>query len=197
MFDAALRRLIDPPLDQVAGGLARAGIGPNAVTLVGAGVGIAAACAIAWSGFAIGLVLILLNRIMDGLDGAIARRSGATPWGGYLDSIADYIFYIAVPLGFAAAAPDNLWPALLLLASFTLTAVSFLALAAIMAGRDLGHGEKAFTYSTGLMEGGETIGFFIAMCLLPHWFPQLAIIFALLCVATVGQRLLLAHRLLR
>jgi hypothetical protein len=85
----------------------------------------------------------------------------------------------------------------LLIASFTLTAVSFLALAAIVAGRDMGHGDKAFTYSTGLMEGGETIAFFVLMCLLSDHFPTLATVFAALCLATVVQRLRLAHRLLR
>jgi phosphatidylglycerophosphate synthase len=196
MFDARLRRLVDPALDWLAAGLARAGMSANSVTFAGAFVGVGAAVLIAGEHFVAGLTLIILNRTLDGVDGALARRGGATAWGGYLDSIADYVFYIAVPLGFAFAAPSNVWPALLLVASFTLTAVSFLALAAILAGRDLGHGNKAFSYSTGLMEGGETIAFFIAMCLFPGWFPQLAMVFALLCVATVGQRLWLARRLL-
>jgi phosphatidylglycerophosphate synthase len=144
-----------------------------------------------------GLALIILNRIMDGLDGALARRNGPSVWGGYLDSLCDFLFYVAVPVGFAYAAPANIWPALLLVASFTLTAVSFLALAAIMAGRDMGHGEKAFTYFSGLMEGGETIAFFILMCLFPAQFPILAMVFTALCLVTVGQRLWLAQRLLR
>lgn len=196
MFDTQLRHLVDPALDRVAAGLEKAGISANAITLAGALVGVGAALCIAVGALAAGLALIILNRVMDGLDGALARRVGATAWGGYLDTLADYVFYIAIPLGFAWSAPGNVWPALLLVASFTLTAVSFLALAAILAGRDLGHGDKAFTYSTGLMEGGETIAFFIAMCLFPLWFAQLALVFAALCVATVGQRLWLARRLL-
>jgi phosphatidylglycerophosphate synthase len=197
MFDVQLRRLVDPALDRIAVAVARTGTSANAITIIGALVGLGAALTIASGSFLVGLALVIVNRIMDGLDGTIARRNGATAWGGYLDSIADYGFYIAVPIGFAFADPANLWPALLLVSSFTLTAVSFLALAAIMAGRDLGHGDKAFTYSTGLMEGGETIGFFIIMCLLPQQFPMLASFFAVLCVVTVGQRMLSAHRLLR
>jgi phosphatidylglycerophosphate synthase len=143
------------------------------------------------------LALLLANRLLDGLDGAVARIKGPSTWGGYLDSLCDYVFYVAVPLGFAFASPANELSALILVASFTLTAVSFLALAAIMTGRDLGHGAKAFTYSPGLMEGGETIAFFVAMCLFPDRFPQLALLFAALCLATVAQRLWLARRLLR
>jgi phosphatidylglycerophosphate synthase len=197
MFDVQLRRLVDPALDRIAAAVAKSGLGANSVTIIGATVGVSAALAIAHGQALAGLALIILNRIMDGLDGALARRNGPSAWGGYLDSLCDFLFYVAVPVGFAYAAPANIWPALLLVASFTLTAVSFLALAAIMAGRDMAHGEKAFTYSTGLMEGGETIAFFIAMCLLPAQFPALATIFAALCVATVGQRLWLARHLLR
>lgn len=196
MFDVQLRRLVDPALERIAAAVSKSGLGANAVTIVGAAVGVAAALAIAQGQMLAGLALIILNRIMDGVDGVLARRNGPSAWGGYLDSLCDFLFYVAVPVGFAWAAPDNVWPALLLVASSTLTAVSFLALAAIMAGRDMGHGAKAFTYSTGLMEGGETIAFFIAMCLLPAHFPIMAMIFAALCIATVGQRLWLAHRLL-
>jgi phosphatidylglycerophosphate synthase len=196
MFDLQLRRLVDPALDQAAISVAKTGLSANIVTISGAVVGVAAAFAIAQNQMLAGLGLIILNRIMDGLDGALARRNGASLWGGYLDSLCDFLFYVAVPLGFAYADPANVWPALLLVASFTLTAVSFLALAAIMAGRDMGHGAKAFTYSTGLVEGGETIVFFIVMCLLPAYFSLLAMIFVLLCLATVAQRLWLAHRLL-
>lgn len=197
MFDVQLRRLVDPVLERIAAAIAKSGLGANSVTIIGATVGVSAALAIAHGQTLAGLALIILNRIMDGLDGALARRNGPSVWGGYLDSLCDFLFYVAVPVGFAYAAPANIWPALLLVASFTLTAVSFLALAAIMAGRDMGHGEKAFTYSTGLMEGGETIAFFILMCLFPAQFPILAMVFTALCLVTVGQRLWLAQRLLR
>jgi phosphatidylglycerophosphate synthase len=197
MFDARLRRWIDPALNRIASVVSKSGVSANAVTVAGAVVGVAAAAAIAQGALKVGLALIVLNRIMDGLDGALARMSGPSEFGGYLDSLADYIFYVAIPLGFACAAPANVWPALLLVGSFTLTAVSFLALAAVLGGREMGHGEKAFVYISGLMEGGETIAFFMATCLFPEHFPLLAKIFAALCLATVGQRLWLARRILR
>jgi phosphatidylglycerophosphate synthase len=196
LFDARLRKLIDPALNRIGGALARTGLGANAITLAGAVLVGPLVYALSQQAWGLALALLIANRLLDGLDGAVARVRGPSLWGGYLDSLCDYLFYIGVPLGFAFAAEANLMPALLLVASFTLTAVSFLALAAIIAGRDLGHGEKAFTYSTGLMEGGETIAFFVAMCLFPAHFLLLAIVFAALCLATVGQRLWLAHRVL-
>ena len=196
MFDTRLRKLIDPALNRIATLAARGGVGANAVTLAGAALVIPLFFALLAQNWMLALALLLANRVLDGLDGAVARIRGPSAWGGYLDSLCDYLFYIAVPLGFAFASPANELSALILVASFTLTAVSFLALAAIIEGRDLGHGAKAFTYSTGLMEGGETIAFFVAMCLFPALFPQLALLFAALCLVTVLQRLRQARLLL-
>lgn len=200
MFDAKLRQLIDPPLNAAARLVARSGISANALTIFGAMVGLAAAIAISQEQFATGLILILVNRILDGFDGAVARINGATAFGGYLDTLADFLFYVSVPVAFGWAGQANLLPALLLVASFTITAVSFLGFAAIAARKgdeDSAHGPKAFIYSTGLMEGGETIAFFILFCLFPTYFPVLALLFAGLCVLTVAQRIVMAAKSLR
>ena len=198
MFDARLRPLIDPPLNAMGMALARVGIGANLITTIGALFGIGAGLAIAWGYFSIGLALIVANRLADGLDGAVARVSGITDFGGYWDSIADYIFYIAIPIGFGIADPRNTQAAMLLIAAFTLTAVSFLAFAAIAARRGdhtQAHGKKSFFYSSGLMEGAETIAFFVAFCLWPEHFITLALVFASLCLLTVLQRSMTARKL--
>lgn len=197
MFDARLRPLIDPPLNALGHALARRGVGANAVTLAGLIPALAAAAAIAHQHYLAGLALILLNRLCDGLDGAVARASKPSDFGGYLDTLADYVCYVAVPVGFGLAAAGNTIPAMLLIASFTLTCASFLAFAAIAANRGqhtTAHGTKSFFYSTGLAEGGETIAAFVAMCLWPRHFPAIAAGFAGLCLLTVVQRSLLAHR---
>ena len=86
---------------------------------------------------AIGLGLILLNRLLDGLDGAVARATHPTDFGGFLDIVADFVFYIAVPIGFAMAQPTNQLPALWLVGSFALTGTSFLAFATLAAKRGI------------------------------------------------------------
>ena len=197
MFDVALRRFVDPALNRIAVGIVDARISANMLTISGAGLALAAAFFITQSNFAAALGLILLNRIVDGLDGAVARIKGPTEFGGYLDTICDYIFYLSIPVAFGLMDPVNQIPALLLVASFTLTAVSFLAFAAIAARHasdDGAHGPKAFIYSTGLMEGAETIAFFALFCLFPGFFPTLAIVFAALCLLTVVQRFILAAK---
>ena len=200
MFDARLRPIIDPPLNAIGSALARAGIGANAVTVFGAILGVAAGVAIACEHYGLALALIIANRLADGLDGAVARVGGISDFGGFLDSIADYIFYIAVPLGFGFASAANTAAAMTLIAAFTLTAVSFLAFAAIAAKRGeatTAHGKKSLFYSSGLMEGAETIAFFIAFCLWPAHFATLATIFTALCLLTVVQRGILARRQFR
>ena len=196
MFDARLRPLIDPPLNRLGKAMAGAGVTANAVTLAGLVIGLAAGAVIALGHFEAGLALVLANRLLDGLDGAIARATRLTDWGGYFDIVADFVFYVAVPVGFALHDPGNLLPAVLLVASFTLTGTSFLAFATIAAKRGLetdAHGRKSFFYNTGLAEGSETIVAFVAMALLPGHFPQIAYGYAALCAATVVQRTLVAR----
>jgi len=198
MFDALLRPAIDPILNRIGKTIARAGITANHITFAGAIAGITAGVVIALGHYLPGLALILLSRLLDGLDGAVARATRSTDFGGYLDIVCDYIFYLAVPLGFAFANAPNLPYALILTASFTLTAVSFLAFAAIAGKRGLtteAHGPKSFFYNTGLAEGFETILAFVLMCLLPDQFSIIASVFAGLCVATVLQRSVIAARL--
>jgi phosphatidylglycerophosphate synthase len=197
MFDARLRPLINPALDRIGAALARRGVSANQVSAAGAACGALAGLAIGLGHPLAGLALVLASRLLDGLDGAIARARGATDFGGYLDIVCDYVFYLAVPLGFGFAAPGNLPFALLLVASFTLTAVSFLAYATLAAkqGRETrAHGPKSFFYSTGLAEGAETLLAFVLMCLWPTAFPQIAVVFAGLCLLTVIQRSVIARR---
>lgn len=198
MFDARLRPLIDPPLNAAGRALARWGIGANAVTLAGLIPAVAAGLAIAHQHYLTALVLIVLNRLLDGLDGAVARANGISEMGGYLDTLADFAFYVAVPLGFGFVAAANTAPAMVLIASFTLTGVSFLAFAAIAATRGdqtTAHGTKSFFYSTGIAEGTETIVAFAAMCLWPAEFAAIAYVYAALCLLTVVQRSLMARRI--
>lgn len=191
MLDARLRPLIDPPLNRVGHLLARSGISANMLTFSGLALGLGGAVAIAFEQIWLGLVLIIANRLLDGLDGAVARATSPSALGGYFDIVADFAFYVSIPLGFGILASSNTLPALVLVASFVLTGVSFLAFAVIAAERGEeteAHGKKSFFYSTGLAEGTETIAVFIAMCLFPPWFGVLAYAYAALCVLTVFQR---------
>ena len=195
MLDSRIRPLIDPPLNALGAWLARLGITANQVTIAGAVIGIGAGVAIGYQHYLLGLALLLSSRLFDGLDGAIARATRQTDFGGYLDIVSDFAFYIAVPIGFGLAVSANLPFALILVGSFTLTGISFLAYAvmAAKAGRETdAHGKKSFFYNSGLAEGTETITAFVLMCLMPQYFTVIAAIYSAMCVVTVFQRTLAA-----
>jgi phosphatidylglycerophosphate synthase len=194
MLDPLLRRLIDPPLDRAGAWFARRGLSPNQVTLGGLAVGLLAVPLLAAGWYIAALIVVLLNRLLDGLDGAIARQGTPTPFGGYLDIVCDFVFYAAVPLGFALARSENAVWAALLLASFMCTGASFLGRAVMAAQRkedDNGaRGAKSFFHSAGLIEGTETVVAFVLFCLFPASFPWLAGIVALLCFWTAALRVI-------
>lgn len=195
MFDARIRPLIDPSLNRLGYLLARTGVSPNAVTLFGFAIGIGAAVAIASGFFLLGFVLIALNRLADGLDGALARATQKTDLGGYLDITLDFFFYGAIPLAFAIQDPaTNALPAAALLCSFYANGSAFLAFAIMAERRGLStnkQGAKSLYYLGGLAEGTETIVLFLLMALLPSWFATLAWAFAAVCFVSAGARVMI------
>ena len=197
MLDAPLRPLLDRILNPLGSRLADLGISANAISWCGFCLGIAAMLAISQSAYFTGLGLLLLNRLADGLDGAVARNSGLTDYGGYLDIVLDFIIYSAIPFGFAFAEPENALAACFLVFSFVGTGSSFLAYAIIAAKRGemtRRRGSKSFYFMGGLTEGTETIMVFALMCLWPDWFSMLALIFGVLCWITTATRIAMAWR---
>lgn len=197
MFDAQIRPLIDPPLNRLGQGLARVGVGADTVTLVGLGLGLLSAVLIAVGTPGLALVPLLMSRIADGLDGAVARATRKTDFGGYLDITSDFLFYGAVPLAFVLAdTAKNGAAGAFLLTSFYINGASFLGYAILAEKRGMQttkRGAKSLYFTGGLLEGFETIAFFVALCLFPSYFAPLAWVFGALCFITAGSRVLLAR----
>ncbi|NRB20819.1 MAG: CDP-alcohol phosphatidyltransferase family protein [Rhodobacteraceae bacterium] len=198
MLDAHIRPLIDPLLNAQGRSLARAGISANQVTLLGLALGLVAALLIALGSPGWALLPLLLSRLADGLDGAVARASQPTDFGGLLDITCDFAVYGAVPLGFVLANPaDNGVAGAFLLASFYVSGTSFLGYAILAEKRKMttkAQGVKTLYYVGGLLEGAETIGFFVVLCLWPTAFAPLAWGFGVLCLVTASARVWLAWR---
>ena len=193
MFDRQTTALIRPALNVIARLLVSRGISANALTFAGLAIGWAAAGAIAIQAFWAGAALILVSRLLDGLDGAVARATQPTDRGGFLDISLDFLFYPAIPLALAIADPSaNALAAAVLLAAFVSTGTSFLAFATIAAKRGLtsvDYPDKSFYFLGGLTEATETLAFFIAMCIWPQHFVPLALLFAAMCLLTVAMRI--------
>ena len=193
MLDRHLHPRLKPLLNRLVMRLDKPGISPDGITLIGFAIGVLALPFLALGWYLAALVAIVLNRLLDGLDGALARRRGLTDAGGFLDIALDFLFYALVPFGFALADPAlNALPAAWLLFAFIGTGSSFLAFATLAAKHDIdnpGYAHKSFYYLGGLTEGTETIRLFVLFCLFPAHFAWLAWVFGALCWLTTATRI--------
>ena len=193
MLDARTRRLVGPPLERMAAAAARAGLTPGLVTAVSLVVGVGACLAAAFAIWPLALVLWLANRALDGLDGALARRTGPSDLGGMLDFLADFVVYGGFVVAVGIAEPDARVAATVLLAAYLLNNVALLSFASLIEKRGLDLGdERSLRFTAGLTEGTETIIAYVALCLVPGSAATIMWIFAAMVLVTVVQRVRLA-----
>jgi phosphatidylglycerophosphate synthase len=201
MLDTRLLPLIKGPLKGLARGAQRWGLSADQVTLGGFAFGLLGALAVAVEFYWLGLGLLILNRISDGVDGELARLNTPTDAGAYLDIVLDFLFYNAFAFAFIVADPvSNALPGSLLMLAFMGTGGSFLAFATLAQKRGIQNPDyptKSLHYMGGITEGSETIAVFVLFCLFPQRFDVLAYGFAVLCFITAGSRIYGGYRALR
>lgn len=199
VLDGLLRPVKDKVLAPVVSRAAQH-VNPFLVTWLAFLVGLGAAvCAyhgsIPWS-----LGLWLLGRILDGLDGAIAREAGTqSDYGGYLDIVLDLVVYTAVPLAlaFGPGGPDSVGAAAVLMGVFYINVGSWMYLSALLEKRTAaGVAPTSVVMPTGLVEGSETVAFYTIFLLLPALATELFLVMASLTLLTAVQRIVYARRLL-
>ena len=150
-----------------------------------------------------GLVLWLLNRILDGLDGVVARRHDKqSDFGGYLDLFFDFLVYLAVPISFAVAMPATpliLWALAGLLASYYLNTMTWMGLSALLEKRQMQAKirQTSMEMPTGLIEGAETIVLYTLFFVSPQYIAIQFGLMATLVLFTAIQRLLWTYRHIR
>ncbi len=193
MLDRLSIKVIRWPLTQSAKVLDSFGATANQITLTGFLLGCLAFPALILEEYLWALLFISLNRIFDGLDGALARKQGISDAGGFLDISLDFLFYSLIPFGFVLANPEqNAIAGAFLIFSFIGTGTSFLAFA-VMAGKrgieNPVYKNKSLYYMSGLTEGTETISCFVLFCLLPNHFYTIAYIFGAACWFTTFTRI--------
>lgn len=195
MLDPVMRRIIDPSVNALA---ARLPFSANQMTALGFVFGLTCFFAVAHGQFALAMVLLGLNRLADGLDGAVARaRGAASDFGAYIDIVADFIFWSILPLAFTIENPASALASAVLLSSFAMSMTVFLAFATMAEKRGLetqAQGKKGFYYLAGLAEGTETILFFALCMIFPHHFALLAYGFSGLVFLSVIGRIIAAYK---
>lgn len=192
MFDRYLHPRVKPLLNRIAATIDRPEVTPDRISLAGFLIGALALPFLAMQWYPAALLVIVINRLFDGLDGALARSRNLSDAGGFLDIALDFLFYALVPFGFVLASPAlNAVAGAWLLFAFIGTGSSFLAFAAVADKyklENLDYPHKSFYYLGGLTEGAETILVFVLFCLFPAYFPLLAWFFGALCWFTTLTR---------
>ncbi len=191
MLDHQIALWIQPCVDGIAKRAHQVGLRADHLTWAGFFLGLASAGLIATGFFLTSLALLLVSRVLDSLDGAVARQTKPTDRGGFLDITLDFIFYASIPLAFAWQNPaHNALAATTLLFTFMGSSSSFLAYAGIAAKRgDSPSPRKAILYLGGLTEAFETLLGFALMCLMPQHFAMLAYGFSAMCLVTTVTRI--------
>jgi len=198
MIDVMLRtqkdRLMTPMVQYMS-----TAIHPNVISFIALGVGLLSASAVMSQAYIVGLILWLLNRILDGLDGVVARvHHKQSDFGGYLDLLLDFIVYLAIPVAFIYAMPttENFWAGIALLTVYVINLLSWSTLSALLEKRQLQTHKRltSLEMPTGLIEGAETIVFYILFYLLPNYVAYIFVTMSILVLYTAGQRVWWAYK---
>lgn len=199
MLDARARRILSPALNAIGTRLADAGIPAIALTAVGWTAGIAACAAVLAHAWLLALALWLVNRLLDGLDGPVARCHGAGDLGGFLDIVADFSIYAGFIVAVAIAQPAARLACLALLMAYYVSGTAFLALSSLLErrGTSLAADGRSLRFVGGLAEGTETVVVYVLLCLLPGRAELIVWLFTAAVTVTAGQRVILGVHILR
>ena len=185
MLDTNARKFVQPLLDLVARGCARAGISANSLTVAGMLVGVGAAVLVG-QGYAVaGFFVLWLSGLIDAADGTLARLTKPSPLGAILDITFDRIVEISMIVALAVRYPDARFELLVLAGVIAIAMSLFLSIGAAVGNRSV----KAFHYAPGL---GERTEAFICLSLMVLDAERLVAwtwVFVAVIVFTMGQRL--------
>ncbi len=156
-----------------------------------------------WS---LALVLWLLSRLADGLDGPLARNRAAagnpvSGAGGFLDISADFVVYGSAVLGVAFGTSRGfnapIWPFLLVLVASYVNGSSLLAFSSIAekAKQPLDDG-RSLSFLTGFAGATETILIHTLWLLFPAYAWLLALVWAAIVMVDAVRQVVTGYRLL-
>jgi phosphatidylglycerophosphate synthase len=184
MFDLQLRLILDRPMSALARVLVPLGIRADWVTVAGLVTAFVAMILVGRGLYLAGLAAILINRVLDGLDGAVARQTTPTELGAYLDAVFDTLFFASIPFAFALADPERA------------IAASFLIFGSMSAGASAWifmaftqRGESAAMPIASIVESLVMVLGFIVACILPARFSIVAYLLGFATFVVAGIRI--------
>lgn len=195
MIDNRARKVLNPLLERVVTPLFRMGVRANAITMIGFSFGLASIVAISMRHNLVALAFWLANRLFDGIDGVLARKSVPTDLGGFLDIVFDFVIYGGLLVGIAVGYPSLRLESIILLGTYYISGTALLALSSITERRARLHqvgserSSKAIRFIGGLAEGGETIIFYVIVMALPQYASIAIGVFIAMVAITAVQRI--------
>ncbi len=201
MLDSQIQKFSQKPLSILAKFFLKL-IEPNHMTILGFIFGLFMCVLVFFQFYFLALILLVLNRLCDGLDGIMARLTIPTPLGGYLDIVHDFTIYSGFVLAFGLSNSNYTIISMILLFLYIGTGTTFLARAALQTQLDKtaksfdlkNELPKSFYYSSGLIEGTETIIYMVLCLLLPNFYNFLSILFGILCLITFISRVVVCYK---
>ncbi len=199
MLDEELRRGAKPFYRPVANALARRGVTGDVLTGASLVIGVLCLVAIAFGSNALGLVLWLLNRLLDGLDGEVARLRGETSeFGSFVDITADFFMYGGFLVALAVQHPDDRLALVVLFFAYYLNGSIFLALSGILEKmKAVRLTERGLHFRRSLTEGFETIVAGVLFLIFPGHVSLVSWTFAAMVFVSSAQRVLEGWRMLK
>lgn len=198
--DATFRKYID----MLAAAVCRyfpKNITPLHCTFIGFVAGVSSMLCTACGYFMAALFFFFINRVCDVLDGVLSHmRKCNSDKGAFFDIVCDFTIYSLLVLGFGFYSEQNALTAALVLCSFMVTASAFLAFSIFVKKEDIlksVYNKKNMYYMTGLVEGTETVLFFLVLFVFPEYFVWIGTCFAIACFYTGVQRMYVAYNVLQ
>ncbi|MDQ3603757.1 MAG: CDP-alcohol phosphatidyltransferase family protein [Actinomycetota bacterium] len=198
MLDEELRKGAKPLYELPASLLAERGVTGNALSGVSLGIGALCLVAIAFGLNILALVLWLLNRFLDGLDGELARtRKETSELGAFIDIVADFFMYGGFLIALSIQHPGARLALVVLLFAYYLNGSVFLALSGVLERLKKERlTERGLHFRRSLTEGFETFVVGVFFLVLPGYVSPIAWIFAGMVFVSSFQRLWEAWRIL-
>lgn len=201
MFDVYLRRVKDDimnlmliPLLEM---LNRMKITANHITVLSLFFGLLCSYCIYVHYSSLAVLLWIVNRILDGVDGFYARRfDQQSDFGGYLDILVDFIIYLSIPFSsvFTVDCSDTSSLGRILCfyyISMNINVVSLFYLSSISKKEE--NELTTISMPRGLIEGGETIIIYTLMIALKSYLGFILAVSAILYIMTAVSRFIWAY----
>lgn len=180
---------------------------PNQITIVSGIFGVFSCITVLLDNYSVATLFWFINRILDGLDGTVARSTGQQSlYGGYLDIIVDFTIYSAITISITYNESYNtgiyittdsiiqLWCITAILNGiYFVNAASLFMFSAMhtQLSNELNHEltTVSMSPSTALVEGTETVLVYTAFLLAPQYILYMYVIFGIGVTVTILQRL--------